>query len=273
MCHTLGVARRAANFARSVLIVAIATILLVACDDPPTSDGVGPAGPVGPVDVVVSPDAILGSGTSASESRDAQDFDRIVLRGEGGVVVEQGATESLTVETDSNLLQYIEVEVADGTLEIRTTSGIDIAPTDSVTYRIGVVGLTGIELAGAGSIEVEELAATDLKLVLSGAGDIRIGSVTGDSLAVELSGVGSIVVAGTVRHQEVMANGLGDYSAADLASASASIDARGSTSVTVWASDTLDITAADTAAIAFYGAPQANQQIEGLATVDSLGDK
>lgn len=259
----------------SVLTTALAALILVGCDDPP-ADGpgpVGPVGPVGPIEVEENPDAIVGSGTIASEARTAQGFERVILRGEGRVILTQSSTESLTVETDDNLLQYIEIDVRNGALEISTAEGIDIAPTASVTYRVGIVNVASIELLGAGTIEIDQLAAPEINLVLGGAGDIRVGAIEATDLSIELEGVGTIVAEGTVRHQEIKASGVGEYEAPNLSSGSATIEATGSTVVTVWVTDTLSVTTADAASVSFYGDPQLSQQPDGLGSITSLGDK
>lgn len=259
-----------------VVVAALAALIIAGCDDPPSGEPKGPAGPVGPVgpaDVEVSGDAILGSGVISSEARSAQGFDRVVLRGEGRVIVTQGSNESLTVETDDNLLQYIETQVRNGALEIKTRDGVDIAPTESVTYRVDIIELAALELLGAGSIKIDQPVAPELELVLGGAGDIQVFGIDGDDLTVELSGTGTIVVDGTVNHQDVKALGVGDYNAAHLESTSASVEARGSTTVTVWVTDTLAVTNADTASVAFYGQPEVTQQAGGLGTITPLGDR
>ena len=70
---------------------------------------VGPVGPVGPVGD--DEDGIEGSGDVITETRDVAGFRRIVLVGEGNVIITQGDSESLEVTTDDNLMQYIETSL------------------------------------------------------------------------------------------------------------------------------------------------------------------
>ena len=52
-------------------------------------------------------DRVKGSGKLITESREVREFDRIVLNGSGEVVITQGDEESLSVETDDNIMPYI----------------------------------------------------------------------------------------------------------------------------------------------------------------------
>lgn len=248
-----------------------------ACDEAPAGPGpagpVGPAGSVGPVDVDVSSEGIVGSGTIVSESRPASGVERVVLAGEGRLIIAQDGNESLITETDNNLLEYIETSVEDNTLTIRTRSGVDIGPTNGVVYRLSVVEVTAVELSGAGSVEGAELSASALELVLSGVGDFTISGLAAEALAVELSGTGSITVDGVTQTQTVDVSGLGEYVAAELRSEEAEVSARGAASATVWVTTTLDITADDSGSASYYGSPQTTQQQNGLGSITALGDK
>ena len=64
---------------------------------------------------------IKGSGNVVTEERDVSGFDRVALSGFGEVIITQGDKESLTVETDDNLMRYIETKVRGGTLELGFT--------------------------------------------------------------------------------------------------------------------------------------------------------
>lgn len=255
--------------------VGLATLLLAGCsDEEPTIGPVGPVGPIGPVGTAeIADDAIEGSGNIVAEIRDATAFNRVVLLGEGEVNLTQGETESLTVETDDNLLQYIETSVNAGTLEIRTRPNTDIAPTASVTYRIEVVDLAGVELLGAGSIDAEQLTTGDLNLVLAGTGEIRIARLDGGDLTAELPGVGSVTIGGTVASQVVSVSGVTEYNATDLACQNATVEASGMGSATVWVSDALEIATDDSGSVAYYGSPELTQRSGDLGSVTALGSK
>jgi hypothetical protein len=55
-----------------------------------------------------------GSGNVISESRQAPEFHKIRLEGQGKVALTQGSQSSLGVATDDNILPFIETEVKNG---------------------------------------------------------------------------------------------------------------------------------------------------------------
>jgi hypothetical protein len=238
-------------------------------------------------------DDVAGSGTIVSERREVADVDRVVLEGEGTIDVTEGDAESLTVTTDDNLLEHIEVTIDDGTLEIRTASGIDIEPTTSVVYELEVIEIDGIELAGVGTIEmaewstgagtvrlsgvgdvtIDELAADDVNVDHSGVGDVTIDELVADDLTVDHSGVGNVTVAGRVDEQDVSITGVGDYRAGDLASRLATIDASGPTESTVWVTDSLDVSVGGPATVGYFGDAEVDDDVSREGTLTALGPR
>ena len=49
----------------------------------------------------------------AQETRDVADFDRVVVRDYGELIITQGSEESLTIEADEEILRKIEAQVTD----------------------------------------------------------------------------------------------------------------------------------------------------------------
>ena len=54
---------------------------------------------------------IKGSGNLITETRQVSNFDSIDLSGSGEVIVTQGGSESLTIETDDNVMEHVKAEV------------------------------------------------------------------------------------------------------------------------------------------------------------------
>jgi hypothetical protein len=255
---------------RRIAGLGAAALLLVvsACgdDEPP----VGPVGAVGPQGD--EQEHVAGSGDLVSEVREVAGFDRIVHAGLGNVVVTLGGDESLTIETDDNILPYIETSVEGGRLEIGVTPGFDIAPTQPVSYQVGATELAGLELSGVGNVRLGDWETEEATLSLTGVGDIDVDGLSAVSLEVALEGVGTITVSGDVEEQTVLAADVGRYDGAELRSRVASVEAREVAATTVWVTDELDITIADRGSVSYYGQPQVTR--EGTAgKVTDLGDK
>ncbi len=244
---------------RRLVMPILLAALVVACDD-----GVG---------LIEGTEKIEGSGDVITESRDVSGFDRVVLAGEGRVVITVGASESLTIEADDNLMQYLETTVSGGALEIATSEGVDVDPSRGIVYRVGVAELTGVELLGGGAFEVDRVEADTFDVLLAGGGEISIDNLSAADLSVELLGGGDITLSGIVDVQSVVVAGAGGYNAGKLESSIANVDIPGSGEVTVWAVDELDVSITGVGSVDFFGNPVVGQQVTGTGSVTALGEK
>ena len=262
------------NWAICLVTVALMSFLAAACNADSTPDGPGPVGSVGPVGPVGGEEeGIPGSGDITTETPPLDDFDRVVFSSEGTVTLTQAETASLAIDADDNLHQYLVTNVSNGELTISTTESTDIAPSRRIEFRIGVVDLSGVELAGAGTITAEAVQSSAIEVVLSGTGDIIINQLRADEVTVNHTGVGTIQLTGETDQQEVVASGTGDYDGADLVSRTATVEASGLADVTVNVTDDLQITVSESGAVAFYGSPTVDQDVSDSGDVTALGPR
>lgn len=213
------------------------------------------------------------SGVTRTETREVSGFNAVSVSSFGELQIRQGEVESLTIEAPSDYLRYLETSVVNGTLNISTRRGFVGAPVRRVVYTLTVKDLKDLSFSGAGTVKVMgELKSDDLRLNLSGAGSIEIDSLAADSLTVNFSSAGAIVVAGKVNKQSVTMSGVGSYEAGDLESGSAEVVLTGAGSAVVWAKDTLKVTVSGVGSVGYYGNPQVTQNISGLGSVNSKGE-
>lgn len=216
---------------------------------------------------------IQGSGDVVTESRDVSGFDGVSHTGIGQVIITQGGEESLTIEADDYLMQYITSEVNGGTLELGFKDGVRIDPTPSIVFRVSVKNLTAIDSVGTGLIEMEKLNTDQLELATTGTGSITIDELTASDLMVAAEGTGTINLAGTVESQEVERVGTGDYDAPNLESRTASVNNTGTGSVVIWVLDSLDVVITGVGDVSYFGSPSVTESITGTGGLTSLGDK
>jgi hypothetical protein len=225
---------------------------------------------------------IEGSGNVVEETRPVSGFSRVDFAAYGKLVITQGDAESLVVETDDNLLQYIKADVVGDTLEIKIDKSAFsfqdgdaqvMKPTDTLTYTLAVDDLSSLEVSGAGLVEIDSLEADNLSVLLSGAGDISIGELSAIDLNVSLTGAGSFEAAGDVVTQTVEVTGLGSYRAYDLRSQSATITLTGAGGANVWTTDFLDVTITGAGDVNYYGDPRLTREVTGGGVVTNKGIK
>ena len=228
------------------------------------------------------PRLIKGSGNVIVEDRKVSGFDKILVSGAGKVIITQGDSESLSIETDDNLMEYIETKVNGNTLEIGFKDDIVLSsnggqaaldPSGGFTFRISVIDLEAILLSGAAKFEVEKLKTNQLRINLSGAGDITVSDLNANQLDVVVSGAGNIELIGKVEVQNVLLSGFGRYQAFDLESQEADVTISGAGGADVWVTEKLAVTISGAGDVNYYGSPTVTQDISGLGRIQSQSEK
>jgi hypothetical protein len=216
---------------------------------------------------------VRGSGKIVTENRDVTGFHEVDLAGTGELTLDQGSTESLTVEADDNILPKIQTQVRDGRLIIEVEHGYSLQPSGPIRYKVVARELTGVGVSGSGKVLTGNLRCGDLTLRVSGSGALRLNDLAADNLEARISGSGDIEVPGKVNHQEVRISGSGEYHAQQLESQSADVTISGSGDSTVWVRDTLSAHVSGSGDIAYYGSPRVAKRISGSGKVRNVGQE
>lgn len=215
---------------------------------------------------------VTGSGTLITESREVNHFDRLVLNGIGEVVITQGEEESLTVETDDNILPYITTEVRWGTLylEYDAEKVKRIAPTQ-LHFTVQLTDLEGLQLAGSGRMTAATINTDHLDIEMDGSGSVQIDLLTTEKVEVEMDGTGKVELAGKATDQEIAISGSGKYHAGDVQSKTVEISINGSGDAVVWTTEALEGNINGSGSIKYYGSPSVDIFRAGSGKVKSLG--
>ena len=237
---------------------------------------------------------IRGSGKITSQDRPVSDFDQVSLDGIGNLTIVQGDEESLVVEADDNLMEYIVTEVRGRTLHIGIKESMELLPSQPIQYQLALKQIISLTTSGLGRVSAESLNSNELKIELSGAGDVglgnlrvesfalnmsglgnvSIGSLNGERLAVDMSGAGNCQVnGGQVDNQTIDISGAGSYLAPDLQSKVANLHTSGAGKIILWVTDALDVELSGIGNVEYYGTPTVTQEISGIGSVKGLGDK
>lgn len=135
-----------------------------------------------------------GSGNIVTQSFDVAGFDQIQLDTVGVVYVEQGDSESLTIETDDNILPLLEVNVKDGKLILSAEDFATLDPTTTITFRVTVKDLSVITVNSSGDVVAESLSGEALVVHLNASGDVTLESVEVETFSVSCIGSGDVSV-------------------------------------------------------------------------------
>lgn len=184
---------------------------------------------------------IKGNGEVITQERSVGDYSAVALSGPFDVDLVQGREGNITIQGESNLLEYLITEVRDGTLEIKTERGHNLSSSTRSGIRITVPieSIEGIGLAGSGDIKGHfPIQADAFSARLAGSGDIDL-VLDADRVDTALSGSGDITLSGQARTLEISVSGSGDVMAFGLEAASAQVNVSGSADVEVTATEGL----------------------------------
>jgi hypothetical protein len=215
------------------------------------------------------------SGKQTSQERPVKDVARVSLEGSGELTILQDNSESLQVEADENLMQYVETEVRNGTLHLRLNSpgSATIFQRERVRYTLHVISLEGVTIEGSGNVNSDSLDSDQLALVIDGSGNMQFKSLRAGELRVEINGSGNVEVQGEVSDLIVAISGSGRVKAGDLRGQSVRVGISGSGNATVWATGSLNVDLSGSGSARYYGTPQVNISTSGSGSVSRLGDK
>ncbi len=186
---------------------------------------------------------VSGSGQVASETRQVSGFTAIDLTGTGEVTIEQGNTESLTIEADDNLLPALTSKVSDSTLKLGKKPGTTVRTKNPIRYRVSVKQLTALDVSGTGSVSAQNM--------------------TLQALHVDISGSGVVNLTGSAVEQHIEVSGSGRYEAAELPSQKVMADISGSGQVEVAVSNELQVDISGSGTVTYSGDPSVKQDISG----------
>lgn len=144
--------------------------------------------------IIFPNDQVQGSGEIIRQEYTLEAFDRVNLQGFGDVTITIGESQSVWIETDDNLLQYIETRLENETLILGVKQGAprSLLPTESIRFEVITRNLESVSLSGSGLMEVNTIQGKDFEVNLSGNGDIQLVRVDTERLDLLLSGSGKI---------------------------------------------------------------------------------
>jgi len=220
---------------------------------------------------------VAGSRVIASDKREVAPFTSIDLHYPAVVTIKQGEKDTVTVETDDNLLPQLTTKVSNGVLVIDNNNPVwsqRVNPSDKVLIRITVRDLHEVDFPSAGEVTIEGIKSDNLKLYVSGAGSISMLRLDLGKLDVQLSGAGSINAAGSADSLKLVISGAGSYNGPDLKVNIADVNISGVGSAGIWVLDDLTVNISGVGSINYYGNPATIQKnVSGLGKVNNMGDK
>jgi hypothetical protein len=137
---------------------------------------------------------VKGSGDVVKEDRKIGHITGVRLATSGKMFIKLGNKESLTIEAEDNLLEYIETEVKNGVLEIDNRRKFNLRPTEPIYYYLTVKELNQIGISSSGDIEAPFIKADKFEISISSSGDLDMEGLDAPTVEIGVSSSGDVTI-------------------------------------------------------------------------------
>lgn len=210
-----------------------------------------------------------GNGTVTEETRNVGAFFNLDIDGDYEIVLQEGSTPLITVQTDENLHQYVETKLDGQTLKVRNVEKIQASENTRliITYQ----KIEDIILGGAAKVENRGVINSDeLNIRVNGSGVIDL-SINVRELELKLGGAGSVNLRGKAEKQKMELSGAGNLAALELESKECEVNLSGIGSAQVFVTDNLKAEVSGVGSIRFKGDPRnISREVSGLGDIERV---
>ena len=170
-------------------------------------------------------------GNVITQERKLGDFNAIELGNALNVILSQGEVQSIKVETNEGLQEFLKTEVDNGVLKI-TQSNKMKNPTKLIVY-VTVKNINKITLTGASELKSETpIKSNKLELNASGASEITL-DLAVNELTSNFSGASDITLKGTATTHKIILSGASELKAGELETQEMTLTASGASDIEV----------------------------------------
>lgn len=215
---------------------------------------------------------VKGNGSISSTERSISSFKNVEVSGAIELYVAQGDTRPVKIETDENLLQYIEVEQMGDRIIIKSRDGFNLRPTGKIKVYVTSPVYNDIDVSGASNINgVGKITNTEkMNLDVSGAGDINM-ELNAPAISADISGAGAVNLKGETKNFELTLTGAGKAHCYELMAETTKVDISGAGDADVFASVKLDAQVSGAGSVTYKGgATNVAQQVSGAGSVKKV---
>jgi hypothetical protein len=180
--------------------------------------------------------------------------------------IHSGDEHRLNITIDSNLNHYVEVNVINNTLNIKTTTRM---PKDFVV-DIYSPRISGISIDNAAKVEIiDAIQVPSFSIAIHGAAEIE-GAVSCENFFANVYGAGKLTMTGYSSNAEINISGACSFKGRDFETNNAFVGISGAGSATVWAADNLTADISGIGTIKYRGTPNLQFSRSGLGRIRSI---
>lgn len=216
-------------------------------------------------------DTVTGSGPVTRQERALGHFSGLSVSLPGDVQVRTGNSESVSIETEGNLLPLVETVIEDGTLKIRAKRDTNLR-TRHLKIVVQTRGIERVSLAGSADVDVDAMRGARVRFDIGGSGEIKLRRLEAEDVSVNLGGSGELDIdGGTARALHLSVAGSGDIDMAHVRADSASVSLAGSGGAKLWVRNSLNLSVAGSGDVEYYGDPKVSTSVMGSGSARRIG--
>lgn len=211
---------------------------------------------------------VEGNGSYRTETRMASGFNEVYSGGDFNVTILPGDEYSVEVSAESNLLSYIETDVVDNRLKVRTRGMYSLIEHRPIEVFVTMPELKGLSQSGSGKITTGafDCSGDNFHLNVSGSGDIDT-KIVADEVEAHISGSGTIYVQGDAPETNFVISGSGKIKAYDLVQDNCVATISGSGDMFVNVSNTINAKISGSGRVYYINHPAIHTSISGSGRV------
>lgn len=212
--------------------------------------------------------SIDGNGKITKQGRKIDSFSALQVSGSGNIILTQGDKDTIVIETDENLQEYILAETKGSELKISQKKGGNNNHT--LNIFITVKNINKIDLTGAVDIKsTTAIQLKDMEITASGASNMKL-SMNAEKLSLQISGSGEISLTGNTKTIHSDINGAGNLKAFALLADNASINISGAGHAEINAQNELIVKISGAGSVDYIGNPKIKQNISGTGLIKNV---
>ncbi len=213
---------------------------------------------------------INGNGELIKITRETSDYDILNLSGWMDFELVDGTEGNITIEGESNLLDYIITETDGKTLTIKVENNTSLNTSTNKTIKIIIPfkDLSKVSLSGSGDVTSNtRINAETFKARISGSGDIVL-AVNAEEITANVTGSGDLTLKGQTERLETTVTGSGNFHGYALTTKHANANVTGSGDVDVMVLEHLKARVTGSGDIYYKGTPkQVDQKVTGSGDI------
>ena len=157
-----------------------------------------------------SEDGVEGNGEVIKQDRSVKPFTKLEVAGIFDVIITQGSKETVTVETDENLQDFVVVENDGNKLTLSSNHDVKIKKATKMIVHVTITNISDLTVAGIGDVSSKgTIKLDDFTVEIAGVGDATL-DLSCESLNLNHSGVGDVNLNGNASTAYFEYQGVGE---------------------------------------------------------------